>query len=445
MRRLTRLCLPVLLLGLLSCSGSGDDGKVEGRDAGFRDAGPREVRVEVLDVDYERVAGMGTDSLIGDNLIMRQASDGSYVIAYGVVPAGAVKQEIHYATRSGPDTWSTEMVIRPAEAVPDASGTLVGLGFDLVNDEPHIAYLGGDDDGNVLSPFPTDLALATRGGGGWTERILVDTSGESAGTCTTLQDVCNFGNVVGSHPALRATGSGGFAVVFRDTHGGFAKDDLELADVEIYREGSGPVLVDPERGGGNYSDLAVKPDGSLIASYNLPVPDQAEDRLGVWVVYESGGTWERRRVSDAQTSARTGIAVASDGTVYVAFFDLGAGDLVLGTSTDGGDTWTVEAIDQSGKTGLHPSLALDPQDQPVIAYAYCGRTSDRDCPGSLNDGSEVRLARKEGGEWKLYRIDDGMGFGHVGLFTSIVVDADGKAAVAFQDERNSDLVFVKER
>lgn len=441
MRRL--LTAPVFIF-LFACSGSGDDGTVSGRDAGFRDAGPREVRVETLDIDsYEVVAGSGSEALIGDNLVMRQMSDGTYAIAYGVVPSGQTKQEIHYATRAGNNDWSTEMVIRPAETIMGASGTLVGLGFDLVNDAPHIAYLGGDDDMNVLTPFPTDLALATRNGGNWTERVLVDTSGEAGSECMTLQDVCAFGNVVGSHPALVSTGNG-FAVVYRDTHGGFADDDLALSDVELYIEGMGAQHVDTERSGGSFSDIAQRPDGTFLTAYNLYRPDPGDDRVGTWVAYQNNGVWEQQRISTSQTTSRVSVAVASDGTMYVAFFHVDAADLVLATSTDNGETWTTEAIDESGKTGLHPSLALDPQDEPVIAYTYCGRTADRDCPGTLGSDSEVRLARREGGQWQLYSVDDGQGFGYVGFFNSLVVDSDGKAAVAFQDTQNSDLVFVKE-
>ena len=207
---------------------------------------------------------------------------------------------------------------------------------------------------------------------------------------------------------------------------------------------TGPSLVDSERSGGSFGDIAFKPDGSVVVGYYLYRPDPAVDRVGIWVAYGSPGSYETRRVSTSGTSSKVSIAVASDGTIYLAFFALDARDLVLATSTDGGDTWTTEAVDASGQTGLHPSLALDPQDEPVIAYTYCGATSDRDCPGTLGEDAEVRLARREGGEWKRFRIADGQGFGGVGLFNSLVVGADGKAAVAFQDSTNSDLVFVEE-
>lgn len=427
----------------VACSGGSGDDKVDSRDAGVRDLGPREVTIQTLDVTEEIVAGLNSEATYGDNAVMRQAGNGNYMVAYGHVPTSDPKQEVHFAERTGPDTWVTELVGRPAEQVPDASGQLVGLGFDLVNGVPHVVYLGGDDDDNVLSPFPTDLELRTKNGGNWTSQILVDTSGEANGTCRTGQNYCNFGNVVGSHPSIRSNGSQ-YAVVYRDTHGGFADLDFGQSDVEVYFSGGGTEQVDSERSGGPFADIAFKPDGSVVVGYNLGRPDPAEDRTGVWVSYGSGGTYESRRISSSETTARVSLAVAADGTIYMAFFHLDARDLVLATSMDGGDTWTVEAVDERGTTGLYPSLALDDADQPVIAYTYCGPTSERDCPGQLGEDSEVRLARREAGVWKFYRVSDGQGFGGVGLFNSLVIGSDGKVAVAFQDAIRSDLVFAKE-
>ncbi len=440
-----RILTAAIAVCAAACSGSSSDDVVDSRDAGVRDLGPRQGTIEQLDVEPEEIVhGLNSEATYGDNALMRQTSGGDYVIAYGVVPAGDPKQEVHYATRDGANSWTTELVGRPAEQVQDAPGTLVGLGFDLVGDVPHIVYAGGDDDDNMLSPFPTDLELRTKNGATWSSQILVDTSGEANGTCITGQNYCNFGNVVGTHAAIKANGAQ-YAVVYRDTHGGFADLDFGQADVELYLSNGGASQVDSERSGGPFADVAFKNDGSVVMAYNLARPDPFEDRVGVWVAYGTPGNYELRRVSSSETTSRTSLAVASDGTIYLAFFHLDARDLVLATSSDGGDTWTTEAVDESGATGLHPSLQLDAQDQPVIAYTYCGRTSNRDCPGELGEDSEVRLARRENGAWQLYTVYDGGGAGGVGLFNSLVIDADGKVAIAFQDATFRDLVFVKER
>jgi hypothetical protein len=303
-------------------------------------------------------------------------------------------------------------------------------------------YIGGDDDMRPTSPFPTDLMLATKTGASWSERTLVDTSGEAVDDCPGTQNYCNFGGVVGTHASLEAR-SGGFAVVYRDTHNGFALDDYLRSDTEVYAEG-GPFTnsnVDPVRGTGAFGDVAWMPDGNLVVAYNLEANDPNEDRLGVWAAIYDGAAWQRTRVSPSQTASRVSLGVDPSGVIWLAYYHADESALHVASSSDG-LSWNDEAVDVAGFTGIHPSLAIDGDGRPVVAYTDCGSRSG--CPGVLNEQSVVMLARREGAEWKIYLADDGEGNGYVGLFNSIAIQPDGKIGIAFQHAREKDVIFLRE-
>lgn len=447
MRRATAVfgTLGLLAAVNLACSseGAGPDGGTPGADGGGRDGG---TPVTGPEFDVEVVEGLGSTALVGDFAQAAIGPEGRFVIAYGYAPPGGGEREIHYGMMGEDGLWTTELVVQPGRAIPGGDD-LKGIGLDIVGGVPHVVYLGGDDDGRTTVEEPTDLVLATRGAGGaWTERTLVDVSTEATGDCS---EYCNEGFVVGSHAALRANPSGtGFAAVYRDTHIGFAVDDLALADVELYSEG-GPAprnsVVDAERGGGEHANIIFSASGAPVVAYSMASEDGTVDNTGVWVAVFVQDAWRLRRIWERRTTARVGLAAGPDGALYAALYDSGDDDLVVATSTDDGDTWTTERVESPGKTGLFPSAAVDGEGRLVVSYTYCGPSTDRSCPNTLGPDAEVRIARKEAGGWQTYAVDDGQGFGRVGLFTTLAVDATGKLGVGFVDDGNGDLLFAKER
>ena len=421
-------------LGLAACSES----EPERQDAPFADAA---VTVDGGVIPSLRfrctvVDGLESNALLGDNAVLALDANGEPTIAYGAVPNGSTEREIRYAVRVNGE-WTSEQA-----AVP--GGDLVGLGFAHVNGVPHIAYIGGDDDGVATTPYPTDLMLSTRTGGQWSERTLVDVSNEAPATCPGVQNYCNRGHVVGTHAAIAASPRG-FVVGYRDTHFNFASDDFALSDVEMFGSGIQPALsvVDPVRSGGAFLGIALTADDRPVLAYNVESEDVGEARVGVWAAVWRGTEWVLARLGTSQTTARTSVAAASDGTLYVAYFDATNDDLVLATSIDDGTSWTSEVVESIGKVGLHPALTLDASDQPVLAYTYCGPVSDSECPGTLGSNAEVRLARRDGNGWDTILVDDGQGQGGVGTFNSVAIAPNGTIYVAFQDTRNNDLIIAE--
>ena len=435
-----------LLLATLSCGdasvdpASPRDAGAVASDAGARPRGPRFAR--------EVVAGLGSEATFGDHARLALAPDGRPVLAFGVIPASGGKAELHLAEREE-GGWQSNLAVVPGAMTP-MGGDIVGLGFAFVGGAPHLAYRGGGTGGHPNTLFPTDLMLAVRSSGAWSERALATTSADARGDCPGVQNYCNLGHVVGSHAALAvAPGGGGFAVVYRDTHFDFARDDLARSDVELYVEGGTfqRALVDAGRGGGTFADVAYLADGRLVVAYQIDEPAVNEDRVGVWAAVQEGSdgrTWRRRRVSPSRTSARVSLAVAPSGALLLAFYDADEADLVLASSSDDGETWTAEPVESVGKTGMHPSLVLGADGEPRIAYTYCGPPADRACPGRLGPMAQLRLAtRAASGTWSFSVIDDDDGRGGVGFYTSAVTLPDGRLAVAYQDERG-DLLYAEE-
>lgn len=406
------------------------------RDTGSVDANPGlVVRVEVAD-------GLGSDALLGDPLDLVVLPSGAPAVVYGAVPVGSVRRELRYAERRGADDWAVETMLVPGRDAP-AQGELLAVSAAVWDGTVHATYLGGDDNQNPLTPYPTDLMLATRGPGGWTERRLVQTSGEAVGTCPDSQNYCNTGNVVGSHAAI-AAGGDGFAVAYRDTHLGFAEDDLRRSDVEMYRSPGGPVLIDPERGGGAWSNVAYLPDGRVAVAYQIEAFQSGASARGIWAAVELEGSFLPIQVAEAATTHRIGLDAGPDGTVWLAWFDAGARDLVVAHAESPYRDFRVERVDLSGVTGLHPDLAVDGAGQVHVVYGYCGDVADRNCPGNPGSRAEVRLARRdpESGTWRIDRVDDGEGRGGVGFYNRLAFLPDGGLAVAFQDVRNNDVIVA---
>jgi hypothetical protein len=434
----------------IACSSGGGGMTAPGADATQDGVDGGSTMTATIDTEIEQIDGFGANHpRVGDNVVLALDGQGRPSVAYGSVPKTGGPYEIWYALRDSSGMWMPEKAIVPGAHVSGTTGQITGLGFAYASNVPQIAYLGGGTDMNPLTPYPTDLMLARRSGGMWTEQTLASMASDATCTCPMgSQNYCQFGNVVGGQTAMKARpGGGGYAIAYQNTHNGFAHDDQVRADADVYAVG-GPVMnvcVDPDRSGGQLADITYTKNNNLVIAYNLFNQTGAEMRTGVWAGAYDGSIWHLAHVSSGLSLSRLALGTAQSGTIYMAIADSDNVDLLVATSTTNGLTWKLAPVDQAGKTGVAPSIAFDKMDRPVIAYEYCGRQSDTDCPGTPSPRAEIRLARLEGTAWKIYKLEDGQGFGHVGVFTSIAVTPDGKIGVAYVDDMNGSLLYVREK
>lgn len=164
------------------------------------------------------------------------------------------------------------------------------------------------------------------------------------------------------------------------------------------RTWSSPVTVNDgqEFGSHNFHAITAAPDGSLLATWL----DAREGHSGVWMSRSADGGkgWQANQPIYPKPTCpccRTSVAVAADGTIYVAWRAILPGDVrdvVVTRSTDGGKTWSSPVRPRSddwvypGCPHAGPSLKVDSEGAVHVAWwtgkegeagVYYARSDDR--------------------------------------------------------------------
>lgn len=359
----------------------------------------------------------------------RAAASQGMCMKGGNPPAPISRWEVVYAAE--------ERQFQPEVVATTDLVTVAGLSlaYDGMN-EPGIAFQGGE-----TAEFwcgGANMMLAKRSGGRWMVST-VDASGQAddfpiAGdqqNCADLQNYCNTAGageaVVGLWPALGYVG-GQLFLAYRDIAYGFAMDDFIRSDIELLWNRRS--TLDASWGGGTYLRLAV--DGAGHPSLVHFNPSPTTYGLGIYLLRHDGTSWSRKKIS-SETHVGYTLGFATTGSRHgVAYYSTERKKLFYLESGNGKD-WPAdsEVVDQSGNTGLSPSLAFDGSGRPAIAYYRCGEyvPGTNDCmPG--RDG--LRFAIKGcDGAWKASDVKSEAS-GRDGVNTSLAYDQGGLPAIAYQ-------------
>jgi hypothetical protein len=203
-------------------------------------------------------------------------------------------------------------------------------------------------------------------------------------------------------PQLAADAQGGISVLYavgKEVPGErFPRSALRfIRSVDSGRTWSEPRTVNDgtEFGSHNFHALTGAPDGSLLATWL----DARKGKSGVWMSRSTDGgrTWEPNRPIYADPTCpccRTSVAVAGDGTIYVAWRAILAGDVrdvVVTRSSDDGRTWAEPVRTRAddwvypGCPHAGPSLEVDAKGDVHVAWwtgkegeagVYYARSSD---------------------------------------------------------------------
>jgi hypothetical protein len=186
-------------------------------------------------------------------------------------------------------------------------------------------------------------------------------------------------------PQLAADRDGGISILYtvgKEVPGErFPKSALRfIRSTDEGRSWSDPRTVNDgtEFGSHNFHALTAAPDGSLLATWL----DARQGKSGVWMSRSTDGgrTWEANRpiYSDPTCPCcRTSVAVAGDGSIYVAWRAILTGDVrdvVVTRSSDGGKSWAapvrVRADDwvYPGCPHAGPSLEVDAKGAVHVAW-----------------------------------------------------------------------------
>lgn len=161
------------------------------------------------------------------------------------------------------------------------------------------------------------------------------------------------------------------------------------------------------------SDMAVDSNGTLhVAFYD------ANDQVLKYAMRDAGGTLSATSVIDANAGSGQFISMALDASGHpcVAYYNGGTADLKYAQFD--GTNWTTTTVDSYHSTAGYPSLAFDANGNPAIAY---WRKTSRD----------LRLARFNGTQWNMQIVDHAS---NTGRYPSLKLDpTTHRLAVAWED------------
>lgn len=236
----------------------------------------------------------------------------------------------------------------------------------------------------------------------------------------------------GKYASMQVASDGTVWVVYQDTSNGtlkYAKRDTAGA----WTTGIADVGGGPSSDAGYWASLALDASGNPVAVHYDK--GKASLRVARWggtsfsgaVAYE-GTDYAPTDTAEAAADGNAGeyakIAIASDGTEYVAFYDRAWGALRLASGNASG--YAVEIVDEAGDVGQWPDLLVDGTN---VSIAYHDVTNQ-----------DLKLAQgRPGGAWTLTTLDTG---DHVGADAAIYA-AGTDPGVFYFDGANNDLKVAR--
>lgn len=236
------------------------------------------------------------------------------------------------------------------------------------------------------------------------------------------------------------------------------------------RSGDAWVAEDVENGVGEFATIAVTGDGApLIAYYNRSGGD-------LRVAVKNGAAWDNSVVDagdgdDADVGQYPNILVEDDGTIHIAYLDVGQGDLRVASGGPG--NWSVATWSSEGEVGAWPTLSMH-QGDLYVAFSDMGNqdllfgrwdgsdlsvqvVDDRDFVGPdsavawvadepvvmYHDGinNDALMAVRTGGSDWNHTVH--MENGAVGFHNNVAIDDAGNLAWACFDHSTTDFVFQR--
>ncbi len=211
-----------------------------------------------------------------------------------------------------------------------------------------------------------------------------------------------------------------------------------------YAEGTGDLVVGPYAAGVGFEWSWVDgvPEGEVTGAPSGP----------------------RGGVADAGSNVGryTAIAAGPEGQLHVAYYDVDAGALKYahgGRGPDGGHTWTVLTLDDTGDAGRWASISVDARGVPGIAYRMASRPAAEDeMEGTFYSEVRYLLAKntdpRADADWNPpfvlatspldgEAVDTGAYPEGTGLFTAQLHDRAGAPVVAWYDRTFGQLWWTR--
>lgn len=174
---------------------------------------------------------------------------------------------------------------------------------------------------------------------------------------------------------------------------------------------------------GWFPSLAISGAGDIHISYgNHGDGSQWLQRLK-YAFKPAGGAWSTAIIGDGWGGFWTSLGLVGQTPVVSNTQLSGSFEGSLQVGSKSGDSWTFETVDAIGDGGWFTSLAITPDNRPVVNYVVG------------YPAGKAKLAEYDGGEWTLLQFDEGSYGGE------LAIDADGYFHVVYPkgDSVNGDL------
>lgn len=198
---------------------------------------------------------------------------------------------------------------------------------------------------------------------------------------------------------------------------------------------------------GSYLSMKAQADGTVAIAYY----DRTDDALGyaVGTIRSGGVSWAREEVDSYPDSnglnpgdagKYASMAIAADGTTWIAYQDTSNGTLKYATKPKGG-SWTSGLADVGGgahsDAGYWASIALDPSGNPVIAHYDAGKRNLR--VARWNGTAFSGAVAVEGEPYVPPDTATAAADAQTGEYCKLLIDASGKEYLAFYDRAQTAL------
>jgi hypothetical protein len=284
---------------------------------------------------------------------------------------------------------------KPAVAYYDRTSDALGFAIGTIGTDGTVTWATEEVDS-----YPDENGLNPGDAGKYASMAIA-----SDGTVWVVyQDTSN-----GTLKYAKRDGAGAWTVGIADVGGGAKSDAGYWASVAIDSAGN-PVATHYDAGRG---DLRItRWNGSAFSGTVLY---EGEDAVNP----EDGST------ISADAGSYTKIAVGSDGTEYVAFYDIAAGALRLAVGGPSG--YAVELVDDEGNVGQWPDVLVDGS---TVHIAYHDVTNQ-----------DLKLASGTPGAFTITTIDTG---DYVGADTALY-GSGARVGILYQDSAENDMIVARSR
>lgn len=200
---------------------------------------------------------------------------------------------------------------------------------------------------------------------------------------------------------------------------------------------------------GAWLSMAVTPEGNPAVSYydkttgglGYAVADMSSGSA-VWTHEEVDGYTNEQGLDEGDRGKFTSLAIASDGQVWISYYDVGLKYLRFATKDPSTGEWKFAMADMGGgaspNAGLFTSIALDGSEAPVITHYDIAKGNLRIAHwnGSQFDGEIV-----DQGEDSVSETGEVVAPANVGQFSSLAIVNDTEF-IAYYDGANGDLMLA---